>query len=220
MRPSRVRLLTFLSVAWLGMVWASTAHAGQACDGEDLLAIRVSVSSSSPPVRTDFSAAELQAMANQTPGPQHHRPLGFYKDTLGYRLAVDSRPKPGSSCSAVAVHVQLVEAERIIEIARDLQTTPCLFEAALSHYRRHAEAAYAALNGFALGLPAILRSEVEQELPTHPESGDTLRPRIKARLDKVLDAEIAAYTDDFRAMQNSVDTPAEIHKLDHGCSNA
>ncbi|MBN9560566.1 MAG: hypothetical protein J0H14_07535 [Alphaproteobacteria bacterium] len=184
------------------------------------MTVRVSVTSSNPPVRTDFSATELQAMANQTPNPQHHRVLGFYKDTLGYRLAVSSRSELENSCPAISVHVQLVEAERIIEIARDLKTTPCIFQVALSHYQQHAEAAYAALNGLAVSLPATLHAEVEHELPTYPGGGDALRRGIEARLNKVLDAEIAAYTGEFQAMQNGVDTPAEVSKLDNGCGNA
>jgi hypothetical protein len=219
MKSPRIFLRALLWFAWLGTAGASTAYAGPKCDGRAPLAIRVSVLSSSPSVRTDFSAAELQAMASKIPGPRRHRPLGFYKDTLGYRLALDSSSEPGSSCPAVAVEVQLVQGERMIEIARDLQTTPCLFDAALSHYRRHAEAASTALNRLAVSLPARLRAEVEHELPSYPEGGDILRRAIEVRLNGVLDAAIAAYTDDFRAMQNSVDTPAEIDKLENGCSN-
>jgi hypothetical protein len=161
----------------------------------------------------------LQAMASKIPGPRRHRPLGFYKDTLGYRLALDSSSEPGSSCPAVAVEVQLVQGERMIEISRDLQTTACLFDAALGHYRRHAAAASAALNRLAVSLPARLRAEIEHELPSYPEGEGILRRAIEVRLNGVLDAAIAAYTDDFRAMQNSVDTPAEIDKLENGCSN-
>lgn len=212
-------LLVFLCAAWFGIGWNSAARAEPVCNSVDRLTIRVSVLSSRPPVRTDFSAADLQAMASKATIQPRHRPLGFYKDTLGYRLAVSRRSEPRSACPAMAVHVQLVEGERVIEIARDLRTTPCLFAAALNHYRRHAAAASAALNSLAVSLPARLRAEIEHGLPTYPERGATLQQRIETRLNAVLDAEIATYTGEFRVMQNNVDTPAEIARLESGCGN-
>lgn len=119
----------------------------------------------------------------------------------------------------MAVHVQLVEGERVIEIARDLQTMPCLFDAALAHYRQHAAAAPAALKGLAVSLPARLRAEIEHELPTYPALVATAQRRIEARLNAVLDAEIATYTGEFRAMQDNVDTPAEVARLEGACGN-
>jgi hypothetical protein len=170
-------------------------------------------------VRTDFSAAELQAMASKTSGTQRHRPLGFYKDTLGYRVIVDTRSQPGNPCPAISVEAQLVEGERVIQIARDLQPTQCLFDAALSHYRHHAEAAYTGLKGLALRLPTILRAAIEQDLPKGLKDDEALWQEIETRSNAVLDAQIAAYTGSFQASQSTVDTSAEVRKLDGGCPN-
>ena len=208
-----------VAVAGLGIAWASPADAKPACDGRYRLTIRASVLSSIPHVRTDFSAADLQAMASKASHAQRHQPLGFYKDTLGYRVIVDTRREPGNPCPTILVDAQLVEGERVIQIARDLQPTQCLFDAVLSHYRHHAEAAYIALKGLALRLPAMLRAAVEHDAPRDSKDDAALRQEIEMRSNAVLDAEIAAYAGSFQTLQSKVDTSAEIRKLDGGCPN-
>ena len=125
-------------------------------------------------VHTDFTAAELKAMA---PGPHRHAPLGFYRNAVGYRLTVDVRARRESSCQAVAVDAQLVEVRREIEIANDLLHDPCLMHVALEHYKRHAEAAEEALQDLAHDLPVKLRDIVLQT--TQMKANISLQGRLK-----------------------------------------
>ena len=176
------------------------------------LAIRVAVRSPPVPVHTDFTTAELQAMA---PSAHRHAPLGFYRDTVGYRLKVSVRARPESSCLAVAVDAQLVEVQREIQVSSNLVVDPCLMRIVVSHYQRHAEAADEALQDVAGDLMTKFRDIILQM--TRVNGDVPLQVRLEGKLNSVLDAAVARFSQSGPAIRNAVDSRSELQKLKHGC---
>jgi hypothetical protein len=187
------------------------------CGAKFDLALNVSVQSPDLSVCTDFAADKRRAMAPQVPGPQRHPPLGFYKDAVGYRVALDARAGPDSPCPSVGLDVRLVVVERTIEIARDLQATPCLFEAALRHYQRHAAVAASTLRKVAAALPDRLTAELSREVPTGAENAAAFRRRAETRVNAVLTDAIAELSRKVAVLQADVDDPAEVAILAGSC---
>lgn len=167
------------------------------------------------PVHTDFSAAELRAMA---PGNQRHDPLGFYRNAVGYRLAVNVRKAHGGRCPTAVVDAQIVETQRDIQIASDLLNDPCLMRIAVQHYRRHAEAADQALQDMAQDLLPKLRDNALRIMRVK-DGGVPLQARIKAELGSVLDAAVAAFTNSVPAIRDAVDAQSDFQKLITGCGS-
>lgn len=191
------------------------AHAAESCSGPGDLTAQMSMQPAALPVHTDFSAAELRAMA---PGNHRHDPLGFYRDTVGYRLAVNVRKARGGVCSALVVDAQIVEARREIQIASDLLDSPCLRRIAIQHYRRHAEAADQALQDMAHGLPTTLRDNALRIMRVR-DGSVPLKARIETELGSVLDAAVAAFSKSALAIRDAVDAQSEFQKLIKGCGS-
>lgn len=189
------------------------ARAAGICSEPDRLAIRVSVQTSPVPVRTDFSAAELQAMA---PGNHRHAPLGFYRNAVGYRLAVSVGEPPPGPCRGVMVIAQLVEVDREIQIASDLLNDPCRMRIAVRHYQRHAEAAEVALQTLAHGLPTTLRDTVLQTARTDDDA--SFQAHLETSLNGVVDTAVAGFSKHSPEIRDAVDSPPELQKLKHGCA--
>lgn len=163
----------------------------------------------------DFSAAELRAMA---PGNQRHDPLGFYRNAVGYRLAVNVRKARGSGCPAAVVDAQIVETQRDIQIASDLLNDSCLMRITVQHYHRHAEAADQALQNMSQDLLPTLRDDVLRIMRVK-DGGVPLQARIKAELGHVLDAAVAAFTKSVPAIRDAVDAQSDFQKLITGCGS-
>ena len=151
------------------------------------------------------------------PGAHRHAPLGFYRNSVGYRLKVTVRPRPESSCLAVVVDAQLVEVQREIQVASNLVVDPCLLRIVVSHYRRHAEAADEALQDVAGNLMVKFREIVLQMTRV---SGDIpLQGRLEASLNSALDAAVAKFSKSGPAIRDAVDSRSELEKLKHGCGS-
>lgn len=189
-----------------------SVRAAERCADPANVTVQMSMQSAALPVHTDFSAAELRAMA---PGNHRHDPLGFYRNAVGYRLAVNVRE---GECPTVVVDAQLVETQRDIQIASDLLKSPCLMRIAVQHYRRHAEAADQPLLDMAHDLPNALRDNALRILRTK-DGSVPFQAHIKVELGSVLDATVAAFTKSVPAIRDAVDAQSDFQKLITGCDS-
>ncbi len=189
----------------------SSSAAG--CHGPVVLAVKVDVVSTALSVKTDFSAAELRAMS---PGPHRHPPIGYYRNDVGYRLAVNVSSAAMISCPVIRIAAQLVVTRQEIELARDLRSDTCRFELAEAHYFRHAAAAASMLDRTARDLRGALQHAVAQ-LPPLSIDGPAARDQLDAALRPVILAALDRFTASTATVRDTVDTPAEVARLKNGC---
>lgn len=186
---------------------SAPAHAGWDCS-RPKLTVHTDVSSGPLAIREDYTAQELRNMAGDMAQAPPHPVLGFYIASTGYHLTV--APKPGHACGRFEVDVRLVSTGRMIEIASDLQGTPCKLKAALDHYRRHEAAQTKALTEAASKLKLTLQAYLVGQ-------GRIDQPKIKALVNGFMTQWSNRYEDHVGALRNAVDTPSEVAALMHAC---
>lgn len=213
-------LVLVLCAAGAAIAWPSLAKAtGEECTAPAQVRVtQLAVSEAPLAIQSNFSRDELQAMASELSQRPPHPVLGFYRGTVGYRigLARGTVPSTASSCSLpIEVQLQLVVPERMIELAKELRSDPCLWRAALAHYQRHATAASQALHSFAPELAAALPQKIdggEQDLSTA-----TGRVALEQRLGAFIDAALAVFSQSLATIGVEVDGSAEARALGAGC---
>jgi hypothetical protein len=110
----------------------------------------------------------------------------------------------------------LVQAERQVEIGSDLLKDRCLFTAAVEHYRHHAAAEAAALDKFAADLPRRLQPEIGSYLGNRRlqlGAEDAFRLYVV----KLLDQAVSDFSRSLARVQEDVDTPEEVVRLNAPC---
>lgn len=195
------------------MVLPSKGHA--ACHRPRGAAVKVSSEMAEISVKTDYSIADLARMAGTVSQDPPHRVLGFYANAIGFRLHM-----PGlntGSCANLLIEVQLVTTQGVIELARDIADNPCLFGAALRHYRHHA-----GLQAYALAQSGRVLEPALQRFVTDALSSNAGgRFRSGMLLDDQIRAFVGRWLDGFRktvpAIQAAADSPAELQALRDAC---
>lgn len=210
-------MLGLVLVSLVAMATPVSAAKAATCDGSAF--VEVAVRQAPLSVRMDFSLADLSAMSARLSRQPPHPALGFYQGSVGYGLhvATGSTGTP-SPCPRVEVQAQLVAVERRIEVGSELRDRPCEFQAAVAHYRHHADAASAALRAFATDLAGRLEREVRRDLRSHPLQSEKDVAFLKGRISVFLDASLAAFSRSLTAVEAEVDTPREVHALSVDCT--
>lgn len=170
--------------------------------------------------RQDLSLATLNALSAQAQHRSAHATLGFYAATVGFvapRVAMlpglSSTANRPASCPRFEVRTELTAVERHIAIASDLLRTPCLFRAAIAHYQHHADTASRALRRFAAGLPTALGPEVDRFIRSSHAPLRTPDDKLHAFITDLLTRSMAAFSESLPAVQDDVDSPAEVRSL-------
>lgn len=132
------------------MLLASSAAAGT-CSEPPKVAFGVTALHDGVAEGASYSLAEIQALARRSGAAAgRHPPLGFYVSSLAHDVVIrtERRTSPdGSRCGFLTVvTLRLALVNRAVEVAQDFRDRPCLYEAALRHYRKHAAADDAALS--------------------------------------------------------------------------
>ena len=158
-----------------------------ACQLTRGVAVEVLTKTADIAVRTDYSLTDLARLAGTISQNPPHRVLGFYANSIGFRLHTPT-PDTGD-CADVLVEVQLVTTQRVIELASDIDR--CLFDAALRHYRHHAEVQAHALEQSGRALRSALSQFVADALSSDEglKSGanTVFEDRTRAFVDQWLD---------------------------------
>lgn len=169
--------------------------------------------------RTDFTLAQIEAMRRKVGGPERHPNLGFYGHRFGYTVDVEPVLLAGGSCvESVKIIVKMALSERVIEIGKDLQKDPCMFDIAAAHYRRHAAADDAVFARYMKTIePALHAAQLLP--PGRNYTIDALDPKaIEARVHAAIDASLVPYEDARAAAQRAVDSKGEAQKMTTGCA--
>lgn len=195
------------AVAAVGLLSGGSAPAHAGC-GRPELTVRIEASAGPLALKEDYSAQELRNLAGDMAQAPPHPILGFYIASTGYQLTVG--PRSGRPCDGFEVAVRLVSTGRMIEIASDLQRTPCKLKAALDHYHRHEAAQIKAL----AEATGKLQSTLQVYLDGH---GETDQIKIKSSVSGFMTRWLNQYESGVRALRNAVDTPGEVSALMHAC---
>lgn len=205
-------LMIFVAATLLG---ASVARAAP-CSPAPRVAIAIGVEEAPVAIEKGFTLANLMAASAQLQRTPVHPVLGFYAGKIGYalrRIELIAAPADDiSQCTSVRVEASMVVVDRRIGIASELDTMPCRRNAALDHYRRHADAASRALHNFAAALPAKLEAAIEQRLHTQ-QASEELRSLVNASLDEA----VGRFNASLHAIQDKVDRGSDVIRLSAPC---
>lgn len=184
-----------------------------ACQRTRGVNVEVSAEAADIAVRTDYSVTDLARLAGTVSQNPPHRVLGFYANTIGFRLhtpALDT-----GDCADVLVEVQLVTTQRVIELASDIDR--CLFDAALRHYRHHAELQTHVLEQSGRALRSALRQFVADAVSSDEDlkfgANTPFEDRTRAFVDQWLDGLRQAAP----SLQAAGDSDEELQALRQAC---
>jgi hypothetical protein len=164
-------------------------------------------------ISNSLSLEEIRQLYDASGAKVAHQPFGLYTSTFYYRLEVD--PSYPADCAVGSqVRVTMVLDSRRIFLGRELGDRPCLRDAALSHYWRHAGANTQAL----LALSQRLQKAVgDQELLKALQTAGPSMPAVERVLRPALDRQLPQFDAENRELHAAVDTPAEVHRLEDAC---
>src|SRR3984957_6417656 len=112
------------------------------CDHELKIDTRVVAEPEQVAPATDFRLDQLAELAKRSGATLDTAPPGFYTAQVDDRIdVVLDHDVTGSCLPHIQVQLYLQLARRRIEIGQELVKTPCLYVAALEHFRRKAAAA-------------------------------------------------------------------------------
>jgi len=204
-----------LAILVLGIARPAIAQ----CDHE--LKIDTQVIAEPEPVAaaTDFRLDQIADLAKRSGTMADTASLGFYTAQVDDKIEVDLDHDVSDSCLPhiqVQLHLQL--AQRRIEIGQELVKTPCLYVAALEHYRRKAAADEAAFAAYVQSLAAALRATPfvgTAERATGLD--DVTRTEVEHWVKSVVDQGWQSFHDARVAAQREVDSTDESRRLAQAC---
>jgi hypothetical protein len=171
-------------------------------------------------VDTGYTLDQIAGLALEMEGPKRRRPLGFYVGTFTDTIAVDFVAGSGSGCmSRVRIEVRIQIANRRIAIGRELIQKPCLFAAALKHYKLKAEADEAAIVRYANALGSTLST---MTLPTEAiQNPDAFYATGKKRVEELVTSLIEQSIEPLHAAriasEQAVDLPNDEIRPEEAC---
>jgi hypothetical protein len=195
----------------------AVARAANACETPPDLHIEVTTRFEAAPVRSDYTLADIVALARQQHRDADRALLGFYASEFGY--TIDLLPEGDPACpTLIEATVTFRLQHRLIEIGREAATNSCVYPGALRHYQRLAEVDEQTVEHFGPSTAATLvqaSPTLKQTYAPHAEDLDTaLRDQIRA----VVDAAIAPLHGARQDAQQAVNNSSELKQLASACS--
>lgn len=170
--------------------------------------------------QASYGVSDLQEMARRSGLPLRHATLGFYIGDFGQEILVDTarRASPdGSRCGYLTtVTVRLFLANRLVEVADDLDSRGCQAAAVLQHYRKHAGADDLVLSRYVQSVTRALEDAWPQMRTKLGPSGDNDEPGLRGVVRVVLDGALRDYDRVRTETIAAVDTPNEVESLTCG----
>lgn len=203
-----IHILAMMSVASAMLL---PIHAQAACSRSRSVTVHVKAETADLAVRSDYRLADIARLAGSVSQQPRHPALGFYASSVGYRLHIGG----AGTCGDVALEVQIVTKQRVIEVASDLDR--CLADAALRHYRHHAELEAEVMKDSEQALQSSLQRFMADALLSDNNlklgPGTPLENRLSALIQRWLDSWQAAAP----SLQAASDSPDELQALDQAC---
>ena len=211
-----LRMPNAILVFMILLLLSANARA-ERCPAEPKVAIDIVAIHDPPSLHFEYSRRQLRDIAQSTHRKGKHDPLGYYFGKFGYTIDIRFTPAGAGCPERIAITLTMGLFDRQIELAGDLPEGRCLYRAALSHYRHHAEADDAIFSRYArLAAWALHTTPTRQITGTNPSPADT--DKIKLNIESIVEQALSPFTNDRDAAQTSVDTPDEVDRLAHGCA--
>lgn len=165
-----------------------------------------------------LSLAQIRALSENVGGSRAHEPYGFYISRAVDRIAVEiGNPRNDLCAGPVRVDVILSLGGRHIEMGQELRHNACLLAAVTAHYRRHAAADAAVFRDY---VPIVIKALAKAPLPRLIETignTDDSNKKIARAVQNIIDPILDDMQTAQAAALDSVDTPAEIKRLNPDC---
>lgn len=167
--------------------------------------------------QASYGVANLEEMARKSGLPLRHATLGFYIGDFGQEILVDTarRASPdGNRCGYLTtVTVRLFLANRLVEVADDLDSRGCRAAAVRQHYHKHAGADDLVLSRYVQSVTQALQNAWPQMRTKLGPSGDNDEPGLRDVVRVVLDGALRDYDRVRTETIAAVDTPKEVESL-------
>ncbi|WP_219319579.1 hypothetical protein [Methylovirgula sp. HY1] len=206
---------TLLFLSGAKPAWAHSAvqaNGPEACPQSVHLGI--GVGSEPITIRTDLTLNEIVALAARTHRPASHRSLGFYLGRIAYKINWHQEASNMSGCpSIIWIRASIALVDRKIEIARDIAGDPCLYQNAVLHYAKHANADEEAFEQFVAAIGTELKKPSISLSNSHAFDHGPIGNKIEKSMRLVINRELRPLDAVRSAAQKSVDTPAQIRLM-------
>jgi hypothetical protein len=187
------------------------------CETEPGLNIEVTTKFDPAPVRTDYSLANIAALAHQQHRDIDRALLGFYASEFGY--SVELAPEGDPVCPArITATVTLRLQHRLIEIGQEVVTNSCVYPGALKHYRRLAEVDEQTVEQFSARTAEALGGAVPALRQTYAPRKEDLDAVLRDHIRAVVDGAIAPLHGARLDAQQAVNNANELSHLASSCS--
>lgn len=209
-----VRVAACFAVA---LAWLSVESAAAACQTLPDLHIGVSAKFDTTPVRSDYTIADIAALARKQNRDAGGALLGFYTSQFGY--SIDIVPEGDPACPAqIEAVVTLRLQHRLIEVGQETAENDCVYPGALRHYRRLAEVDEQTVEHFSAHAAAMLAQASPVLKQTYAPLREDLDAALHDKIRAIVDEAIAPLHDARQDAQQAVNNSAELAQLASSCS--
>ena len=194
---------------------------GSSCQPPSL-SVQISANSTKPDISEQFSRGELNKMAEESRQPRKHPVLGFFVGTLRYLAEISIENSEGQNFSCPGkLQLRLgMEFREHIGLAKDIFNGACR-EAALAHYRRHAEAEEAEFTQFAHEVKgAIEREYVKSPLSPAEMPPEQYRTMVLDYTRSLLNRDLARFDARRQAKRGAIDSQGAARALEAACPSS
>lgn len=187
------------------------------CDGT--LHVSFDVIASHGPIAqaSDFSLAQLSNLAQRTGRIGKHPPWGFYYGAFGFTVHAEADPARQGCPDGLRIAVNVMVFDRQIEVARELNSQPCLLSLVREHYAKHAALDDTLLTDYAKALEAALREVPLATLKGDSASSPTLRQQIEKEAQEIVSRGLPSLDAARTRTPDAVDSPEELKRLATAC---
>lgn len=197
----------------LGVILLTAGLAGQpasVCPEGPTLRVELSSHSGDVSVSNESTLMQLNELSARSRQRSPHKPLGFSVSSFHYTVRSGS---VAGCADQISVGVDLVLDGRRIEVAREVMVNKCLGPLVVAHYRRHADADYEAFSRLAARVGNTLQSPVFREAMKNVVDPT----KVEKIVDSAVNSELTTYDAERQSIQKSVDTSAEVTRLENAC---
>ena len=200
-------------VTILSIIFLAAGLAGQpasACPKSPSIRVELSSHSEDVSVSNESALMQLNELSARSPQRLRHKPLGFSMSSFHYTV----RSGSVAGCDdQISIGVDLILDGRRIDVAREVMADKCLGPVAVAHYRRHADADHEAFSRLTARVGNTLQSPVFREVMKNVADFTKAEKIVVS----VVNSELAAYDAERQSIQTSVDTSAEVTRLENAC---
>lgn len=168
---------------------------------------------------TNFSLADIAALARGSSGKAGHPPVGFYVSTFGYSIDVFQGTLSGQCPEQVAVHVSMSISGRHIEIGHELAPKKCVYSAFLGHHRKHADDDVSVVKRYQKKVQSTLWERPPRLLSVQHAVTPVDRAEIVRITAETVNTALQGLSEERATAAKRVDTPDEVKRLIDACAN-